>query len=301
MNPRPVHEYPASIPGPPKTARADRGLFGPSCVTWHLHADPAMWIGGISSLHLQALHPIAALGIAQNSSFARDPHRRLEQTGRFIVTTTWGTTAEAERAGARIRAIHARMTIRDPARGTTRRVDDPELLLWVHCTLVHSNLHTVRRAGFALSAVHADRYVREQRRTAELVGLPAADAPATVADLRDYLAGRIAHLAVADEARTISRFLLHPPLRGGWRITVPAWHAASRLGYSVMPAWARDLYGRAGWPDAKATSRLRAARRAALSVPWRARLAFPEPVLRQAVQRLGQSAVPTRTGLPDEF
>jgi len=47
----------------------DAGIFGPSSVTWHLHADPAMWIGGISALHLQALHPVTALGIAQNSSF----------------------------------------------------------------------------------------------------------------------------------------------------------------------------------------------------------------------------------------
>jgi len=106
----------------------DSGFFGPSSVTWHLHADPAMWIGGISALHLQALHPVTALGIARNSSYEQDPGRRLRETGKFIVTTTWGTTAQAEQAGARIRAMHARMRIREP-HGVERRLDDHDLLL----------------------------------------------------------------------------------------------------------------------------------------------------------------------------
>ena len=271
----------------------DAGIFGPSSVTWHLHADPAMWIGGISALHLQALHPVTALGIAQNSSFERDPGRRLRETGRFIVTTTWGTTAQAEQAGARIRAMHARMRIRD-AHGAERRLDDRDLLLWVHCSLVRSNLHAVRRAGFALSVADADRYVLEQRRTGELVGLPAADAPGSVADLEDYLLGMHGVLAASTEARSIHGYLLKPPLRGTDRALTPVWRAASRLAYSILPAWAHELYGRARWPEALSTTVLHASRRTALVVPWRVRLAFPEPLLERAVARLGHDGIPLR-------
>jgi uncharacterized protein (DUF2236 family) len=271
----------------------DSGIFGPSSVTWHLHADPAMWIGGISALHLQALHPVTALGIAQNSSFEQDPWRRLVETGKFIVATTWGSTARAEQAGARVRAMHARMRIRDPRAGE-RRLDDQDLLLWVHCALVRSNLHAVRRAGFAVRADQADRYVLEQRRTADLVGLTAADAPGSVADLEDYLAGMRGVLAASAEARSIQRFLLEPPLHGARRTLIPAWRTASLLAYSIMPSWARDLYGRAGWPESLSTAGLRSARRTALAVPWHARLAFPEPLLKQAVARLGPEGIPSR-------
>jgi len=252
-----------------------------------------MWIGGISALYLQALHPVTALGIAQNSAFERDPGRRLRETGKFIVTSTWGTTAQAEQAGARIRAMHARMRIRD-AHGVEQRLDAPELLLWVHCCLVRSNLHAVRRAGFRLHAEQADRYVFEQRRTAELVGLPAPDAPGSVADLEDYLIGMRGVATPSAAARSIHGFLLKPPLHGTHRALTPVWRAASRLGYSIMPGWARDLYGRAGWPEAASTASLRAARRAALLVPWRTRLFYPEPLLAQAVARLGPESIPSR-------
>jgi len=252
-----------------------------------------MWIGGISALHLQALHPVTALGIAQNSSFEEDPARRLRETGKFIVTTTWGTTAQAEHAGARIRAMHARLRIRDPhGSEPERRLDEPELLLWVHCCLVRSNLRAVQRAGFSLRADQADRYVHEQRLTADLVGLPARDAPGSVADLADYLAGMRSVLTASAEARSIHRFLLKPPLHGSRRALRPAWHAASRLAYSIMPTWARTLYGPAGWPESLSTTVLRATRRTALSVPWHTRLAYPEPLLEQAVARLGSDSVP---------
>ncbi|MEU9044839.1 MULTISPECIES: oxygenase MpaB family protein [unclassified Kitasatospora] len=144
-----------TFPCPRDRQRADAGLFGPSSVTWHLHADPAMWIGGISALHLQALHPIAALGIAQNSSFEDDPFGRLVGTGSFIVATTWGTRAQAEQADARVRAVHERLRIHDPHSGAQYRLDAPDLLLWVHCALVRSNLHAVRQGGMRLTSAAA--------------------------------------------------------------------------------------------------------------------------------------------------
>lgn len=276
---------------------ADCGLFGPSSVTWHLHADPAMWAGGISALHLQALHPLAALGIVQNSSFETDPFGRLFGTGSFIVATTWGTRARAEQAGARVRAVHERLRIHDPRSGAVHRLDDPDLLLWVHCALVRSNLHAVQRGGLPLRARQADDYVREQRRIAALVGLAPGDAPGSVADLEDYLAGMRPVLTASAEALDIHHFVSRPPLHGPHRALRPIWSAASRLGYSLMPSWAHDLYGRPGRPATVATGMLRAARATALLVPWRTRLGFPTRDLHQAVERLGRTALPSRRRL----
>lgn len=271
----------------------DSGLFGPTSVTWHLHADPAMWIGGISALHLQALHPLAAMGIVQNSSFEEDPFGRLVSTGSFIVQTTWGTRAEAERAGARVRAVHARMRIHEPGTGRIHRLDSPGLLLWVHCALTRSNLHAVRRGGLKLTPWQADEYVHEQRSIAALVGLDPTDTPGTAADLDDYLTGMYGALAASEEAMVIHRFLSRPPLHGPHRALRPAWTAASRLGYSIIPPEAQALYQRPGIPAPMATAALRAARSAALLIPQQRRLNFPAPHLSRAIARLGRAGVPS--------
>ena len=35
----------------------DHGLFGPGSVTWPVHTELVMWIGGLRALYLQSLHP----------------------------------------------------------------------------------------------------------------------------------------------------------------------------------------------------------------------------------------------------
>ncbi|HJP99920.1 MAG TPA: oxygenase MpaB family protein, partial [Rhodanobacteraceae bacterium] len=47
----------------------DPGLFGPDSVTWKIHADfPSMMAGGLASLMLQALHPLALAGVWDHSA-----------------------------------------------------------------------------------------------------------------------------------------------------------------------------------------------------------------------------------------
>jgi len=65
-------------------------------------------------------------------------------------------------------------------------VDEPELLLWVHCGEVASIADVARRSGLPVSAADLDAFVAEQRRRAELVGLDPAIAPASMAALDDY-------------------------------------------------------------------------------------------------------------------
>ncbi|MBB5806412.1 uncharacterized protein (DUF2236 family) [Saccharothrix ecbatanensis] len=143
----------------------DAGLLGPGTVTWQLHADPAMWVAGIASLYLQALHPRAVAAIVQNSNFRQDPLGRLRRTASFVGTVSYGSTEEVERAAARVRDLHRTLRAKD-ATGRTFRIDDPHLLLWVHCAEVHSFVTVLRRAGYRLTDTQVDRYYDEQRRSA---------------------------------------------------------------------------------------------------------------------------------------
>ena len=47
-------------------APTDDGLFGPGSVTWRVHLEPVLWVGGFRALLLQSLHPRVMRGTYQN-------------------------------------------------------------------------------------------------------------------------------------------------------------------------------------------------------------------------------------------
>ncbi|MCL6538874.1 MAG: DUF2236 domain-containing protein [Acidothermus sp.] len=49
------------------------GYFSPDSVTWRVHSDPLMVIGGLRALCLQALHPQAMRAVAAHSAYRKDP------------------------------------------------------------------------------------------------------------------------------------------------------------------------------------------------------------------------------------
>lgn len=282
----------------------DAGLFGPSSVSWQLHAEPAMWLAGIRSLYLQALHPRAVAGIVQNSDFRNDPLGRLVRTANFVGASTYCPRAEVEEAAARVRAVHR--SLRGTYEGRTFRIDEPELLLWVHCAEVSSFLTVVRRAGFPLSAFHADRYLDEQRASAALVGLDPSEVPGSVAEMRRYLQDMRPVLRRTDDTDLIYDFLHRPPVGGKLALGLPVYETVvGHLAYSLLPGWAVRLYGRRAYPAAMSTAAmrtlsetLRALQKTVRTLVREPRLGplVPHPVL--AVNRLGKWAAPSARKLP---
>lgn len=219
---------------------ADLGLFGPDSVTWRIHSDPASILGGGRALLIEALDPTTMAVFDQNTDYRADPWGRIRRTARYFTVTTFGTTAQAHAAGARLRGIHRRLYGVDPRTGETHRADEPELLLWVHATAVHSFLTAYRRYGGWLSRRDADRYVAEMVRSAELVGLPARNVPASYGELRDYLRG-VTDLEVTPPAREGMKLILFaPPLPLPLR---PAWAPVSAALIALLPRRVRQLYG----------------------------------------------------------
>ena len=179
----------APLPSPDEwTAEEDRlGFFGPDSVTWRIHTDPSYAVGGLRALMLQALHPVAMDGVARNSAgFQDDWWMRMTRTGQYVETITFGSRSEARRMAARVRGYHRKLSGVEETTGRAYRVDDPDLLLWVHNGAVDSLLSTARRAGLPLSDEDADAYVLEQMAAARLVGVPQDLVPRTVADLDAY-------------------------------------------------------------------------------------------------------------------
>jgi hypothetical protein len=168
--------------------RVDLGLFGPESVSWRVHAEPILWLAALRALFLQMLLPRAIAGVVQNSSFRDDPWGRLFRTAQFFGQVIFGDVATAQQAGARVRRRHASLRGIDPDTGEQFRIDEQELLRWIHVTAAESFCTTARRGGLRLTAAEVDRYYTEQLRVAELVGLTTwvlpADASAASAESR---------------------------------------------------------------------------------------------------------------------
>ncbi|MFN2539622.1 MAG: oxygenase MpaB family protein [Mycobacteriales bacterium] len=250
----------------------DLGLYGPDSVTWRVHSDPIMALAGPRALLLQALQPEAMAGVAGSSGFKEDPWGRLHRTAEYVGVTTFGTTAEAEQAGARVRRIHHRLGL-----------DDPHLLLWVHCTEVESFLTTVTRCGLRLTGQEKDRYYLEQVANARLVGLETA--PTNRAAMAEYFRSMRPELQVTPAARQAARFVLSPPLSGRMTALKPAWFGLAGLSIAMLPRWARRMYRLPGLPmtDLGATAAGIALRTSLLALPEHLRHG---PHYREAQERL---------------
>lgn len=248
----------------------DYGLFGPESVTWRVHVEPILWVGGVRALLLQGLHPRVMRGTAQNSELL-DPSkawRRFERTAEFVGIRTFGSTAEVERAGRRVRGMHARLRGHDPDTETDFALDDPENLLWVHCGEIDSYVDVARRSG-VLTERDADRYVDESRRAATVVGIPLGAAPSSRAELTAYFDRMRPQLYACREAREGLVRSLNPPVPPALRALKLAAPPLTALAFALLPRWARRQYGFPGLPttDLAATATVRALRVVTMALP----------------------------------
>lgn len=200
-----------------------------------VHGDSSMFIGGITALLLQSLHPLAMAAVAQHSDYRGDPWGRLQRTSFFLAVTTFGQADDAQQVIARVRAVHQHVTGTAPD-GRPYAASDPHLLTWVHIAEADSFLRAHTRFG-AQSLDQADRdgYVADLARIGTELGVP--DPPRTEAELADRIGQYRAELTATADARDAARFLLvNPPLPAIARAPYGVLAAAA---VSLLPGWAR--------------------------------------------------------------
>jgi uncharacterized protein (DUF2236 family) len=175
------------------TASADAaGFFGPDSVTWTVDREMVLFLGGPRSVLLQLAHPAVAAGVEQHSDFRVDPLGRLSRTLDAVFTIVFGDRKAAREAAARVARRHGpvRGIIDEPSAspwsGKAYRAQDPELLLWVHATLVDTTLHVYRTCVRALERRDAERYYDESCVVGELLGIPRSVLPKTLTDFEEY-------------------------------------------------------------------------------------------------------------------
>jgi uncharacterized protein (DUF2236 family) len=225
------------------------GYFAPESVIRRVGNSPvAPFLGGGAAVLLQVAHPLVAAGVAQHSDYRRDLWSRLMRTLQALYLITYGSKAEADAIGAAVRRAHARVQGRTTIAlgsfptGTPYSAADPELMLWVHATLVDLSLSSYQRYEHTLTPAEQEAYYREMAVVAEIFGTPAAVIPSTLAEFRDYFDAQIASpvISVTSPAREIAAVILDAPLPAVMRFITPAHRMATG---EHLPPRLREEYG----------------------------------------------------------
>src|SRR3984893_4385976 len=117
----------------------DHGLFGPDSIIWRVNRESAVTLAGTCAILMQFAHPKVAAGVRDHSRYQVDPVGRLRRTLHRTMASFFGPRPAAMEA---VRAINSRhRTVRGPGYSAM----DPELLLWVHATLVYSSIRGYRQ------------------------------------------------------------------------------------------------------------------------------------------------------------
>jgi uncharacterized protein (DUF2236 family) len=236
--------------------RADEvdGFFPADSMVRRLHRERVVAFSGLRALFMQACEPLGVVGFEQHSIIFDDPRTRLLRTDERMSRIYFGTAEQAERTGRIVRAMHHRVrgvTEEDygpiPA-GTEYDASDPALGLWVLATLADSALLYYERVIGALDREDRERYWVEYRRVGELLGLPPDSMPATVADLRDYVDGRLTDgsLWINGDRRDRTKGILlqRPPFTGFMRVAVAPVHETIKLvSVGMLPSQIRKMLG----------------------------------------------------------
>lgn len=190
-------------------------------VSRRINAERIVLLGWLRALLLQLAHPLIAAGVAEHSSFrgsTRAGLTRLQQTIDAMLALTFGAPDAREAALDTIRTIHRRVhgSLRSSAgrfkEGTRYSAEDPELLQWVHATLVESIVLTYERLVAPLSPAERDRYCADSAEVAIALGADPETVPRAWSTLRAYIdrVYNAGDIAVGEDARVLASALLSP-------------------------------------------------------------------------------------------
>ncbi len=165
-----------------------------------------------------------------------------------MLRLTFGTREDATQVTGGINTIHDRIhgRLREAAglfpAETPHSAHNPELLRWVHATLLDSHLLTYEVFVAPLTAADKDAYCAESTQRAHLLGIPHDYLPGSTADLRTYLEGMFSsgQIVVAETARALAREIVYPRTFGVARPLVWLMRLAT---IGLLPPAIREGYG----------------------------------------------------------
>jgi uncharacterized protein (DUF2236 family) len=229
-------------------------------ISHRINAERIVLLGWGRAILLQLAHPLIAAGVHDHSGFRSTTWAavtRLYHTVHAMLDLTFGSDKERERALDGIRQIHQRVhgelktaTRRFP-QGTPYSAEDPDLVLWVHATLLESVPMAYERFVRPLTIAERDAYCAEAAPIAVALRARSDEVPRTWAETKAYLDRMYGSgaLEVTEQARTLARAVLSPPAAAAW-IAGPATWTNRIVTLGMLPPQIRRQY-RFEWTRSK--------------------------------------------------
>lgn len=210
-----------------------------------------MLLGWSRAILLQFAHPLIAAGIADHSGFRDKPMaavQRLRHTVGSMLALSFGDEADREQTLERIRAIHRRVhgqlsvDVGPFPAGTPYSAEDPDLVLWVHATLVESVPMFYEMLVAPLTPAERDTYCAEASSVAVALNARAGEVPCSWDALQKYLDRMYAsgQITVSAQARELAAAILSPPFGP---LGTPGTAMNRLLTLGTLPAGVRSQYG----------------------------------------------------------
>jgi uncharacterized protein (DUF2236 family) len=215
---------------------------------WRINRESVLLLGSSCALMMQIAHPLVAAGVDDHSDFVQNPVRRFTRTVDLTMSMVFGTRAQAMAAVRQIGERHrpVKGVLKESAgglrEGAAYSAADPELLLWVHATLVYTALTTYERFVAPLTEAQRDGYFTDTKKIGALLGVPPGSYPSTWRGFREYVQEMMTDgpVQVGPTARRLARAILRPRLR--W-VPPPALGPIRVITTGLLPPPLRLGYG----------------------------------------------------------
>ena len=222
-----------------------------SAIARKINRETVVLLGWGRAVLLQLAHPLVAGAVSDYSKFRRGSRgylRRVRSTVGAMLELSFGTPEEAQRIVRRINAIHDQVNGRldhavgkFPA-GTVYSARDPELLTWVHATLIESMVVAYELFVDPLTVEEKDRYAGDAIWLACELGVEPARLPHDYPAIEAHLLSRYTSgdIVVGENARTMAGALLSPPLGPA---AAPLFRVTRLITLGLLPSHIREAYG----------------------------------------------------------
>ena len=225
------------------------GLYSDDSITRRVNRENVLLLGGGRALLMQLAHPSVAAGVDEHSDFRSHPVRRLRRTVRMTMAIVFGDRETALAAARSVNRVHSRV------RGEDYHALHPDLLLWVHATLVDSALVTYETFVQRLAPHEREEFYQESRVLGELLRIPRDHFPATYEDFLSYMRRMVegGPVQVTERARALGRLVLRPRLK---LLPGPAMVPFEVVTAGLLPETLREQYGLAWGPAQRRVYRM---------------------------------------------
>lgn len=226
----------------------NHATYGPGSIGWKINREDVVLLGSSRAVLMQLAHPLVAMGVSAHSNYMTDPFGRAKRTFVLGELLTFGSFDKARQAARTINRKHLHVHGDLPmdagafSKGTRYDARDPELLLWVHATLVDTSLLCYNLFISPLTPAEQDTFYQESKEVAHLLGLPPDKMPGTVDDLRQYVYHMVhsKRLVATSQALQLAQQLLFPPAPA---ILRPLMHLNLQVTCALLPQPVREIYG----------------------------------------------------------